>query len=101
MAGVWTFPDPGNTCLYRREIDPDGSERWSFKVIRTEREWISSSDAARLIWGRRQAIGRAIVFRRLCSMDCNGRPIVCRAEVLALKIASNGDAVESYEEEGG
>jgi hypothetical protein len=86
MGGVSTFQDPGNTHLYRREIDPDGSERWSFKVVRTEREWISPSDGARLIGVSRQAIGRAIVSGRLCAMDCNGRPMVCRAEVLALKI---------------
>jgi hypothetical protein len=86
VGGVWTFQDPGNTCRYRREIDPDGSERWSFKVLRTEREWISPSDAARLIGVSRQAIGRAIVSGRLCAMDCNGKPMVCRAEVLALKI---------------
>jgi hypothetical protein len=86
VGGVWIFRDPGNTHLYRREIDPDGSERWSCKVIRTEREWISQSDAARLIGVSRQAIGRAIVFKRLSAMDCNGKSVVSRAEVLALKI---------------
>ena len=86
MGGVWTFQDPGNDCLYRCEIDPDGSERWFFKVIRTEHEWISQSDATRLIGVSRQAIRIAIVYKRLCTMDGNGRPMVRRAEVLGLKI---------------
>ena len=86
MGGVWTFQDPGNDRLYRCEIDPDGSERWFFKVIRAEHEWISQSDAARLIGVSRQAIRIAIVYKRLCTMDGNGRPMVRRAEVLGLKI---------------
>ena len=86
MGGVWTFQDAGNDRRYRCEIDPDGSERWFFKVIRTEYEWISQSDAARLIGVSRQAIRIAIVYRRLCTMDGNGRPMVRRADVLALKI---------------
>jgi len=86
MGAVWTFQDPENTCLYRCEADPDGSEQWFFKVIRTEREWISPSDAARLIGVGRQAIRSAIVHGRLCTMNSNGRPVVSRAEVLALQI---------------
>jgi hypothetical protein len=86
MGVVWTFQDPGNDRLYRCEIDPDGSERWVFKVIRAEHEWISQSDAARLLGVSRQAIRIAIVYKRLCTMDGNGRPMVGRADVLALKI---------------
>ena len=85
-GGVWKFQDPGNTRLYRCEIDPDGSERWFFRVIRTECEWISQSDAARLIGVSRQAIRNAIVWKRLTTVDCNGRPMVSRTEVLALKV---------------
>ena len=88
MGGVWTFQDPRNDRLYRCEIDPGGSERWFFKVARTEREWISQSDAARLIGVSRQAIRGAIVYERLGTVDCNGRPMVRRAEVLASKIDS-------------
>ena len=53
---------------------------------RTEHEWISQSDAARLIAVSRQAIRNAIVWKRLTTADSNGRPMVSRAEVLALKI---------------
>ena len=101
MGEVWTFQDPENDRLYRCEVDPDGSERWFFKVIRTESESISQSDAARLIGVSRQAIRDAIVWKRLGRVECNGRPMVSRAEVLALKIDLNGDALESYEEEVG
>ena len=86
MGGVWTFEDQRNTRLYRCEIDPGGTERWFFKVMRTESELISQSDAARLIGVSRQAIARAIVYERLGIVDCNGRPMVRRADVLALKI---------------
>ena len=86
MGGVWTFQDPSGDRLYRCEIDPDGSERWFFKVIRTESEWISQSDAARLLGVSRQAIRNAIVWKRLGTVACNGRPMVSRAEVLALTI---------------
>jgi hypothetical protein len=89
MGGVWTLQDPGNDRLYRCEVDPDGSERWFFKVVRAEREWISQSDAARLIGVSRQAIRGAIVHGRLCTMNSNGRPMVRRAEVLGLKIDPN------------
>ena len=85
-GGVWTFQDPGRTCLYHREIDSEGSERWFFKMLHREPEWISQSDAARLIGVSRQAIGRAIVYERLGTVDCNGRPMVQRADVLGLKI---------------
>jgi len=83
MGGVWSFQDPGATRLYRCETDPTGGERWCFKVIRTEREWISQSDAARLIGVSRQAIRGAIVHGRLSSMNSNGRPVVRTADVLA------------------
>ena len=86
MGGVWTFQGPGNDYLYRCEIDPGGTERWFFKVIRTESELLSQSDAARLLGVSRQAIARAIVHKRLKTVDCNGRLMVSRAEVLALKI---------------
>ena len=76
MGVVWTFQDPENTCLYRCEVDPDGSERWSFKAIHAEPEWISQSEAASLLGVSRQAIRIAIVYERLCTMDCNGRPVV-------------------------
>jgi hypothetical protein len=52
MGVVWTFQDPGNDRLYRCEIDPDGSERWFFKVIRDGHEWISQSDARETPWGQ-------------------------------------------------
>ena len=86
MGGVWTFQDPENTCLYRCEVDPTGSEHWVFKAICTEREWISQSDAARLIGVSRQAIRSAIVLGRLCVMNSNGRPVVRRAEALGLRL---------------
>lgn len=85
-GGAWTFQNPRNDRLYRCEIDPSGSERWFFKAIPTESEWISQSDAARLLGVSRQAITCAIVYKRLRTVDCNGRPMVRRAEVLALKI---------------
>jgi hypothetical protein len=86
MGGVWTFQDPGNDRLYRCEIDPGGTERWFFKAIRTESELISQSDAARLIGVSRQAIRSSIVYERLRTVNCNGRPLVHRVEVLALQI---------------
>ena len=86
MGGVWTFQDLGNDRLYRCEIDPGGTERWFFKVIRTESELISQSDAARLIGVSRQAIRSSIVYQRLRTVNCSGRPMVHRAEVLALQI---------------
>lgn len=86
MGGLCTFQDSGNDRLYRCEIDPGGTERWFFKVIPTESELISQSDAARLIGVSRQAIRRSIVYQRLRTVNCNGRPMVHRAEVLALQI---------------
>jgi hypothetical protein len=86
VGGVCTFQDSANDWLYRREIDSDGSERWSFQVSRKEREWISQSDAARLIGVSREAIRKAIVYKRLGTVECNGHPRVSRADVLALKI---------------
>ena len=86
IGGVWTFQDPGNDRLYRCEIDPGGTERWFSKVIPTESELISQSDAARLIGVSRQAIRSSIVHQRLRTVNCNGRPMVHRAEVLALPI---------------
>jgi len=86
MGSVWTFQDPRNDRLYRFEVDPDGSGRWFFKDVRTEGELISQADAARLVGVSRQAIGRAIVHRRLGTVDCNGRLMVRRTEVLALQI---------------
>jgi hypothetical protein len=86
MGGVWTFQDQGNDRLYRCEIDPGGTERWFCKVIPTESELISQSDAARLIGVSRQAIRSSIVYQRLRTVNCNGRPMVHRAEVLALQI---------------
>jgi hypothetical protein len=86
MGGVWTFQDPGIDRLYRCEVDPTGSEQWFFKIIHNEREWISQSDAARLIGVSRQAIRGAIVHGRLCTMNSNGQPVVRRADVLALQI---------------
>ena len=87
VAGwVWTFQDPRNYRLYRCEVEPDGCERWSCQAIRTVHDWISQADAARLIGVSRQAIRNAIVWKRLETADCNGRPMVSRAEVLALPI---------------
>ena len=86
MGGVWTFQDPGNDRLYRCEIDAGGTERWFSKVIPKESELISQSDAARLIGISRQAIRSSIVCERLRTVSCNGRPMVYRAEVLALQI---------------
>ena len=85
MGGVWTFQDPGNDRLYRCEVDASGDERWFFKLIPTESEWISPSDAARLLGVSREAIRRAIVYKRLGTTDCNGRQMVRRADVLALE----------------
>jgi hypothetical protein len=86
MGEKWTFQDPENDRLYRCEVDASGNEVWFFKLIRTESEWISQSDAARLIGVSRQAIRNAIVWKRLGTVACNGRPMVSRAEVLALPI---------------
>jgi hypothetical protein len=86
MGGVWTFQDPRNDRLYRCEVDPHGSGRWFSKAVRTEGELISQSDAARLLGVSRQAIRNAIVWKRLRTADCNGRSMVSRSEVLAMKI---------------
>ena len=86
MGSVWTFQDPRNDRLYRCEVDPDDSGRWFFKDVRTEGELISEADAARLVGVSRQAIARAIVHRRLGTVDCNGGAMVRRTEVLALRI---------------
>ena len=86
MGGVWTFQDTGNTRLYRCEIDASGRERWFSQSIREEGDWILQADAARLIGVSRQAIRNAVTSKRLATVDCNGRPRVSRAEVLALKI---------------
>jgi hypothetical protein len=77
---------PGIDRLYRCEIDPGGTERWFLKVIRTESELMSQSDVARLIGVSRQAIRSAVVYERLGTVNCNGRRMVHRAEVLALQI---------------
>jgi hypothetical protein len=53
---------------------------------RSDHEWISQADAERLVGVSSQAIRIAIVYKRLCTMDGNGRPMVRRADVLALKI---------------
>lgn len=86
MGGVWTFQDPGRERLYRCEIDPCAGERWSFKVVHPAGEWISQADAARLLGISRQAIRNAITYKRLRTVDCDGRTRVCKSEVLALKI---------------
>ena len=86
MGGVWTFQDPANDRLYRCETDPGGSERWFSKVIPTESELISQSECGEIDRVSRQAIRSSIVYQRLRTVNCNGRPMVHRAEVLALPI---------------
>jgi len=86
MAGVWTFQDPGNTCLYRCEVDPDGSEGWFFKVLHREPAG-SRSPMRRDSLGSSVKPSESLLFMGVsATMDCNGRPVVCRAEVLALKV---------------
>jgi hypothetical protein len=86
MGSVWTFQDPGDGWLYRCEIDSDGNEGWFVQAIRAKSEWIDQSEAARLLGVSRQAIGNAIASRRLATADCNGRPKLCKADVVALKV---------------
>jgi hypothetical protein len=86
VGGVWTFQDPKRERLYQLVIDHDGKECWSCKDVQTEREWLSQSEAARLIRVTREAIRNAIVHGRLATMVCNGRSVVRRSEILALNI---------------
>ena len=86
VGGVWTFQDPKRERLYQLVIHHDGKECWSCKDVQSEREWLSQSEAARLIRVTRQAIRNAIVHGRLATMVCNGRSVVRRSEILALKI---------------
>ena len=86
VGGVWTFEDPDRDRLYRLVIDKDGKESWSFQEIRKERASLSQSEAARLIGVTRQAIRNAITHGRLTTIDSNGRSLVRRSDVLALKI---------------
>jgi hypothetical protein len=88
---VWTFQHPRSRVLYRCELDAACNERWFSNFPKWlershESEWISQSDAARLIGVSRQAIRNAIVWKRLGTVACNGRPMVSRSEVLALPI---------------
>ena len=83
---MWTFEDPERERLYQLVIDHDGKECWSCKDVQSEREWLQQSEGARLIKVTRQAIRNAIVHGRLATMVCNGRSLVRRSEVLALKI---------------
>lgn len=86
MGSVWTFQDPGDGRLYRCEIDSDGDERWLVQAIPAESEWISPSEAARLLGVSRQAIRNAISQKRLATADCNGRSKLYRPDVLAVKV---------------
>jgi hypothetical protein len=86
MGSVWSFQHARDGRLYRCEIDSDGNERWFVQAIRAEREWVSQSEAARLLGVSRQAIGNAISRKRLASADCNGRAKLYRPDVLALKV---------------
>ena len=90
QGNVWTFQHPRSQVLYRCELDAAGKERWFSNfpkwLGRSDHEWISQADAARLIGVSRQAIRNAILSKRLETADCNGRPVVSRAEALALKI---------------
>jgi len=94
IPGVWIFEDSEGR-LYRCEVDSDGNERWFVKArLRTlsdERDWISQSEAARLLGITRQAIGNAINAGRLATVDCNGRLKLCRTDVLAMKVRSKKD----------
>ena len=72
--------------VYRCEIDLDGDERWLLQAIPAESKWIPQAQAARLLGVSRETIRHAIASRRLVIADCNGRPRVCRTDVLALKV---------------
>jgi len=90
QGNVWTFQHPRSQVLYRCELDAAGKERWFSNfpkwLGRSDHEWISQSEAASLLGVSRQAIRCAIVYERLGTVNCNGRPMVQRAEVLGLKI---------------
>src|SRR5262245_27446519 len=75
-----------NGRIYRCEVDPAGHEHWFVIPPTTALEWISPAEAARLRRLSREAIGRAVAHKRLTTVDCNGRPKVCRADVLALTV---------------
>jgi hypothetical protein len=85
VGRVWTFQDPDRDRLYQLSIDQDEQEHWSWKVLHAEREWLPQADAARLVGITRQAIRIAIVHGRLATIDCNGRSLVRKSEVLALE----------------
>ena len=82
IPGVRIFEDPEGR-LYRCEIGSDGCERWFVKSVGEKSEWLSQSEAARLLGVSRQAIGNAIGVSLMA--DCNRRPKVCRTDVLSLK----------------
>src|SRR5262245_4028192 len=87
MGHVWSFQELGDGRPYSCEVDWSfGSEHWFVMPATTEQQWISPSEAARLLGVSRQAIHYAIASRRLATADCNGRPKICRADVLALTI---------------
>jgi hypothetical protein len=56
------------------------------RLFHADREWISKSQAARLLGVSRQAIGNAIASGRLATTDCNGRSRLYRPDVFALKV---------------
>ena len=56
------------------------------KAIRAEDEWISQAEAARPLGVSRQAVFNAISTKRLATTDRSGRTMLCRTEVLALKV---------------
>lgn len=86
MGGVWNFQHPRNGRLYRCEVDSGGNERWLVKAGSTESRWISQAEAARLRGVSSQTISQAIAQKRLKTEDCNGRPKLCRSDVVALKL---------------
>jgi hypothetical protein len=86
MGNVWSFQDPANGRLYRCEVDSMGNEQWYVMPPTIQHEWISLAEAARLRGVTRESIGRAIAHKRLSMVECNGKPKVCRSDVLTLTL---------------
>jgi hypothetical protein len=86
MGNVWSFQDPANGRLYRCEVDSMGNEQWYVMPPTIQHEWISLAEAARLRGVTIKAISRAIARKRLSTVECNGRPKVCRSDVLTLTL---------------
>jgi len=64
----------------------------TFNAVYPQSEYLTQSEAARLLGVSRQAIGRAIRDRRLAIIICNAELRVHRPDVLALKTSPRAKA---------